>query len=121
MKQLKEYFAVAERPPVHVKAGRPVSPGSKWKHVHEVGLTKTYEFSDPALRDRFTVQCLAHETYSGKQDVRWSIEGLVVSVLIKSTLVGLTEPMVEFARTLDGVYREVGYSSATEVEHEYSF
>ena len=121
VKALKEYFSVAERPPVHVKAGRPVEPSTKWKHIHGVGLTKSYEFPDLALRDRFMIQCLALETHSGKQDVAWTVEGTVVSVLIKTTPVGLTEPMVEFARTLDDLKRDAGYSSAHDVEHEYAF
>jgi hypothetical protein len=121
VKPLKEYFVVAERPPIHVKAGRPVSPTAKWKHIHEIGLTKAFEFTDMAIRDRFIIQCIAHETQSGKQDVSWSIEGLVISVLIKESAVGLTEPMVEFARVLDSLYRDVGYSLTNEIQHEYAF
>lgn len=122
MKQsLREYFAVAERPPVHVKAGRPVSPSTKWKHIHGIGLTKSYEFPDLALRDRFVVQCIALETHSGKQDVVWTIEGSVVTVLIKAPAVGLTEPMVEFARTLDDMGKDVNYVTSTDVEHDYTF
>ncbi len=120
MKALKEYFAVAERPPIHVKPGRPVTPSTKWKNIHGVGLNKSYEFVDNALRDRFIIQCIALETQRGKQDVQWTIEGSVVSVLIKVSPVGLTEPMVEFARTLDDMNRDVSYSS-TDVEHDYTF
>lgn len=121
VKALKEYFSVSERPPVHVKPGRPVTPSTKWKHIHGVGLTKSYEFADNNIRDRFFIQCLALESTRGKQDVSWAIEGLTVSVLIKSSPIGLTEPMVEFARTLDDMCRDATYSSTTDVEHDYSF
>lgn len=121
MKALKEYFSVSERPPIHVKPGRPVAPSTKWKHIHGVGLTKAYEFADMSLRDRFVIQCIALETQRGKQDVVWTIEASVVTVLIKSSPVGLTEPMVEFARTLDDMSRDVGYSSTQDVEHDYTF
>lgn len=84
-------------------------------------MTKSYDFVDMSLRDRFIIQCIALETQRGKQDVAWTIEGSLVSVVIKTTPVGLTEPMVEFARTLDDMYRDVSYSSTSDVEHDYSF
>lgn len=98
-----------------------MSPSTKWKHIHGIGLTKSYEFIDLTLRDRFVVQCIALETHSGKQDVVWTIEGSVVTVLIKAPAVGLTEPMVEFARTLDDMSKDVGYVSSNHVEHDYTF
>lgn len=74
-----------------------------------------------SLRDRFVIQCIALETQRGKQDVMWTIEASVITVLIKSSPVGLTEIMVEFARTLDDMSRDVGYSSTDNVDHDYTF
>jgi len=111
---------VSERPPVHVKPGRPVTPSTKWKHIHGVGLTKSFEFMDSGLRDRFIIQCIALESQRGKQDVVWTIESTVVTVLLKTSPIGLTEPIVEFARTLDDMSRDVGYI-ASDVQHDYAF
>lgn len=123
MRALKEYFSVGDKPVVAVKPGRPVSPSTRWKHIIGVGLTKSYEFDELPVRDRFIIQCIALETHRGKEDVTWSIEGPVVTVLLKEPPVGLTEPMVEFAKTLDGMRREMTYVGVRdgEIEHDYSF
>lgn len=106
-----------------VQPGRPVSPGTRWTHIRGVGLTKRYTFEELPVRDRFIIQCIALETHRGKEDVTWSIEGKAVTVVLKEPGVGLTEPMVEFAKTLDGMRREMDYISVHdgEIKHDYGF
>lgn len=120
MLTLKEYFSVGEKDPVNVRPGRPVEPATRWRNIHGVGLTKAYDFGDLPTRDRFVIQCIALETHRGKEDVSWSIEGTRVTVLLKSPPVGLTEPMVEFAKTLDSMRRDVAVSTE-DVRHDYAF
>lgn len=123
MKALKEYFTVSNKPIVAVQPGRPVSPGSRWRHIIDVGLMKSYEFKELPIRDRFIIQCIALETHRGKEDVIWTIEGKVVTVVLKQPPIGLTEPMVEFAKTLDSMRREMDYVALRdgEIEHDYRF
>lgn len=119
MKALKEYFSVGERPVVNVRPGPGVVPTTRWKHIHDVGLTKTYVFDTRALRDRFIIQCIALETHRGKEDVAWTIEGSAVSVLLKAPPIGLTEPIVEFAKTLDELRRDLDYIATDDDAEAY--
>lgn len=123
MRALKEYFHVGGDEVVAVKPGRPVSTSVRWRRIVGEGLTKRYEFTQMPVRDRFIIQCIALETHRGKQDLTWSIEGLSVTVFMKEPPVGLTEPMVEFAKTLDGMRREMDYVSVFdgEIKHDYRF
>ena len=123
MRALKEFFAVGDRSVVAVKPGRPVEPTTRWRHIVGVGLMKSYVFDELPVRDRFIIQCIALETHRGKEDVTWTIEGKSVTVLLKEPSVGLTEPMVEFAKTLDGMRREMTYVGVRdgEIEHDYRF
>ena len=123
VKALKEFFSVGEKSIVAVKPGRPVSPSTRWRHIIDVGLMKSYEFTELPVRDRFIIQCIALETHRGKEDVTWTIEGKTVTVVLKEPPVGLTEPMVEFAKTLDGMRLEMDYVAVRdgEIEHDYSF
>lgn len=123
MRALKEYFNIGDRDVVAVKPGRPVLPSTRWKHIVGVGLTKCYEFDEMPVRDRFIIQCIALETHRGKEDVVWTIEGRGITVVLKEPPVGLTEPMIEFAKTLDGMRREMTYIGVRdgEIEHDYRF
>jgi len=123
VRALKEYFAVGERPVVAVQPGRPVSTTVRWSHIIGVGLSKRYEFEQMPVRDRFIIQCIALETHRGKEDLIWTIEGKSVTIVLKEPPIGLTEPMVEFAKTLDSMRREMDYVAVNdgEIEHDYRF
>jgi len=123
VRALKEYFTVSDKSVVVVQPGRPVAPSVRWRHIHDVGLMKVYEFEQLPVRDRFIIQCIALETHRGKEDVTWTIEGKTVTVVLKEPPVGLTEPMIEFAKTLDSMRREMDYVAVKdgEIEHDYTF
>ncbi len=121
MKQLREYFHVADKPVKVVKPGPAVRADTKWKLLEGVGLTKTYAFEKRDERDEFVVRCLAVETYRGKQDVVWTIDGDFVEVLVRVPGVGVTEVVREFARSLDDLRKDLALAYASNDREEEFF
>ena len=107
---LKEYFNVGSKPVKVVRPGPVIKIDTKWKLMVGQGLTKTYLFKKRDKRDEFVVCCLALETYRGKQDVNWTIEGDKVTVFLATPTIGLTDIVKEFAMTLDDLREDVEYS-----------
>lgn len=91
-----------------------MSPSVRWKLLDGVGLTKTYTFVDPTIRDRFVVRAVALETYRSKRDVSWTIEGPDVTVVLRTSAIGVTELDVEFAKAIDDARLELLASVASD-------
>lgn len=121
MKHLREYFHVGDKPVKVVRPGPTLRVDSKWKLLAGAGLTKTYIFDKRELRDEFIVRCVALETYRGKEDVVWTITGDSVEVFLKTPLVGLTEPIQEFARILDDMRYDLDLASNQDEREEEVF
>lgn len=121
MKHLREYFHVGDKPIKVVRPGPTLRVDSKWKLLAGAGLTKTYIFDKRELRDEFIVRCVALETYRGKEDVVWTITGDSVEVFLKTPLVGLTEPIQEFARILDDMRYDLDLASNQDEREEEVF
>jgi hypothetical protein len=121
VKHLREYFHVGDKPIKVVRPGPTLRVDSKWKLLAGAGLTKTYIFDKRELRDEFIVRCVALETYRGKEDVVWTITGDSVEVFLKTPLVGLTEPIQEFARILDDMRYDLDLASNQDEREEEVF
>jgi hypothetical protein len=121
VKHLREYFHVSDKPVKVVRPGPPVHVDSKWKLLEGAGLTKTYIFDKRDVRDEFIVRCVALETYRGKEDVVWTIDGKTVDVFLKTPQLGLTESIQEFARILDDLRQDLGLASQQDEREEEIF
>lgn len=106
-RSINEYFHVSDKPIQVVEPGPAVFADSKWKLIDRKQLVKSYSFKKVDLRDQFVVRCLSTQANLGKQHVTWLIDDDSVTVSVDVHSVGVTENVVEFAKTLDSHKRDV--------------
>lgn len=121
-RKLREFFSIGDAPVKPVPSGSPVHPDTRWKLIDKRALTKAYQLSSLEQRDLFVVRCLAAETSQRKSGVSWVIDGTTVTVSLRVENIGLTENVVEFARSLDSACRDVqADSEVLHAQSVYSF
>ncbi len=106
-RSINEYFHVSDKPVRVVEPGPAVFADSKWKLIDKKQLVKSYSFAEKSKRDQFVVRCLATQSQVGKENVSWLIDDVSVTVSIQVHSIGVTENVVEFAKSVDSLKHDV--------------